>query len=144
MTDTLDMPVNSMADNASEAAALLKALAHEGRLMILCYLAGEKELSVGALEELLDKRQAAVSQLLSRLREDRLVVARRAKQDCLLFAGRRPGDQNPREPSRHLLPLRSSSRQPNPRLSLRSIVGAQLLPLTTKPLNFQLHHIAIP
>ena len=78
MTDTLDMPVASMADNASEASALLKALAHEGRLMILCYLAGEKELSVGALEELLDKRQAAVSQLLSRLREDRLVVARRS------------------------------------------------------------------
>ncbi|MDF9301380.1 ArsR/SmtB family transcription factor [Tritonibacter mobilis] len=77
MTVTLDRPANSMMDNASDAAALLKALAHEGRLMILCYLAAEGELSVGALEELLGKRQAAVSQLLSRLREDRLVIARR-------------------------------------------------------------------
>ncbi|GAB5431532.1 ArsR/SmtB family transcription factor [Ruegeria sp. TM1040] len=77
MTVTLDRPANSMMGNASDAAALLKALAHEGRLMILCYLAAEGELSVGALEELLGKRQAAVSQLLSRLREDRLVIARR-------------------------------------------------------------------
>jgi ArsR family transcriptional regulator len=77
MTETLDMPAPDMADRASDAATLLKALAHEGRLMILCYLAGEQELSVGALEDRLGKRQAAVSQLLSRLREDRLVVARR-------------------------------------------------------------------
>ena len=77
MTDTLDLPAAAMAENASEAAALLKALAHEGRLMILCHLAGQGELSVSALETLLDKRQAAVSQLLSRLREDHLVVARR-------------------------------------------------------------------
>ncbi|KUP91085.1 biofilm growth-associated repressor [Tritonibacter horizontis] len=69
--------MSDMADNASKAAALMKALAHEGRLMILCHLASEPELSVSALETLLNKRQAAVSQLLSRLREDRLVNARR-------------------------------------------------------------------
>ncbi len=77
MTDTLEMSVAEMADNASEAAALMKALAHEGRLMILCHLASEPELSVSALEALLGKRQAAVSQLLSRLREDGLVKSRR-------------------------------------------------------------------
>lgn len=44
--------------------------------MILCHLAaGEK--SVGELEVLLDLRQAAVSQMLARLREDGLVTTRR-------------------------------------------------------------------
>ncbi len=49
-----------MAVRAQEASAFLKALAHEGRLMILCHLAsGEK--SVTELETLLASRQAAVS-----------------------------------------------------------------------------------
>jgi ArsR family transcriptional regulator len=65
-----------MATRASEAAAYLKTLAHEGRLMILCHLgAGEK--SVGELENLLEIRQAAVSQMLARLRDEGLVTTRR-------------------------------------------------------------------
>ena len=65
-----------MAANAGNAAAFLKTLAHEGRLMILCHLAdGEK--TVGKLEELLDMRQAAVSQMLARLRDEGLVSTRR-------------------------------------------------------------------
>ncbi|HCE71281.1 ArsR/SmtB family transcription factor [Ruegeria pomeroyi] len=65
-----------MASNAARAAGYLKTLAHEGRLMILCHLgAGEK--SVGQLENLLDIRQAAVSQMLARLREEGLVSTRR-------------------------------------------------------------------
>ncbi len=68
---------NGMAAHASDAAAYLKTLAHEGRLMILCHLgAGEK--SVGELESLLSIRQAAVSQMLARLRDERLVRTRRA------------------------------------------------------------------
>ena len=67
---------DEMFDNAETAASYLKALAHKGRLMILCHLSqGEK--SVGELEDLLDARQAAVSQLLARLREDTLVQSRR-------------------------------------------------------------------
>ena len=77
MTETLELSAGSMAENAAEAASLMKALAHEGRLMILCHLAAEQELSVSALEDRLGKRQAAVSQLLSRLRDDQLVQARR-------------------------------------------------------------------
>lgn len=65
-----------MADNARDAAAYLKTLAHEGRLMILCYL-GSGEKSVGELEALLDMRQAAVSQMLARLREEDMVKTRR-------------------------------------------------------------------
>lgn len=68
--------LDSMADNAKQATALLKALGHEGRLMILCYLSsGEK--SVTELEELLSLRQPAVSQQLARLRADNLIAARR-------------------------------------------------------------------
>ncbi|WP_425098015.1 ArsR/SmtB family transcription factor [Tropicibacter sp. S64] len=65
-----------MASNAANAAAFLKTLAHEGRLMILCHL-GSGEKSVGELEDLLGIRQAAVSQMLARLREEGLVVTRR-------------------------------------------------------------------
>lgn len=65
-----------MAENASHAATYLKVLAHEGRLMILCHL-GEGEKSVGELEELLGIRQAAVSQMLARLRDENLVTTRR-------------------------------------------------------------------
>jgi DNA-binding transcriptional ArsR family regulator len=65
-----------MVRQACEAADFLKALGHEGRLMILCHLAtGEK--SVGELERLLSARQAAVSQQLSRLRLEGLVEPRR-------------------------------------------------------------------
>jgi len=65
-----------MLDQAQAASAFLKALAHEGRLMILCHLStGEK--SVGELEELLQSRQAAVSQQLARLRLEGIVTCRR-------------------------------------------------------------------
>ena len=65
-----------MAGHAREASELLKALAHEGRLMILCdLLHGEK--SVGELEALLSRRQASVSQQLARLRLEGLVSTRR-------------------------------------------------------------------
>ena len=65
-----------MAANAEEAANFLKAISHEGRLMILCHLVtGEK--SVTELERLLSARQAAVSQQLSRLRVEGLVAPRR-------------------------------------------------------------------
>ena len=65
-----------MIENALSAADFLKALAHEGRLLILCHLAsGEK--SVSDLEQLLHYRQAAVSQQLARLRLEGLVTYRR-------------------------------------------------------------------
>ena len=63
-------------NNAQGASDFLKALSHEGRLMILCSLAhGEK--SVAELEQMLSQRQAAVSQQLARLRQERLITARR-------------------------------------------------------------------
>ena len=68
--------MDKVAGNVVQAVNFLKAISHEGRLMILCYLAsGEK--SVTDLEELLSARQAAVSQQLSRLRLEGLVTPRR-------------------------------------------------------------------
>lgn len=71
-----DDEIDAMIDNATRATEFMKALAHEGRLLILCRLAtGEK--SVTELEELLSSRQAAVSQQLARLRLEGLVNHRR-------------------------------------------------------------------
>jgi DNA-binding transcriptional ArsR family regulator len=68
--------MDKMAANAMRASYFLKALSHEGRLMILCHLAsGEK--SVKELEDLLSARQASVSQQLSRLRLEGLITPRR-------------------------------------------------------------------
>jgi len=66
-----------MMENAQRATEFLKALAHEGRLMILCYLASGGERSVTELENFLGQRQAAVSQQLARLRFEGLVDTRR-------------------------------------------------------------------
>lgn len=77
-----------IAARAAEAAAFLKALSHEGRLMILCHLA-KGERSVTELEQLLDQRQAAVSQQLARLRLEGLVTTRREGKS-ILYAIRDP------------------------------------------------------
>lgn len=71
-----DTEMDRMVDNATKASNFLKAVSHEGRLMILCHLVtGEK--SVTEIEDLLSARQAAVSQQLSRLRLEGLVIPRR-------------------------------------------------------------------
>ena len=71
-----DAEIARMMQSATNASNFLKAISHEGRLMILCHLAtGEK--SVAELENLLSARQAAVSQQLSRLRIEGLVAPRR-------------------------------------------------------------------
>ena len=74
--DISDDEMDKMIANATTASNFLKAISHEGRLMILCHLVtGEK--SVTELEDLLSARQAAVSQQLSRLRLEGLVTPRR-------------------------------------------------------------------
>ncbi|WP_296763820.1 metalloregulator ArsR/SmtB family transcription factor [Sediminimonas sp.] len=77
ITDSLTTEeMDRIVQNATTASNFLKAVSHEGRLMILCHLiSGEK--SVTELEELLSARQAAVSQQLSRLRLEGLVIPRR-------------------------------------------------------------------
>lgn len=74
--NTCPEDMERMMENAQRASNFLKAISHEGRLMILCHLAsGEK--SVTELEELLSARQSSVSQQLTRLRLEGLVTPRR-------------------------------------------------------------------
>jgi len=79
--DAASLPADAarMRDGAAEAAASLRSLAHEGRLLILCCLV-EGEHSVTALTERLGVRQASVSQQLARLRAEGRVTARRDGQ----------------------------------------------------------------
>ncbi len=85
MTVVVTLPRAAMAPGdmearASEAASLLKTLAHPARLMLACTLA-EGEYAVGALEEKLGIRQPTLSQQLGVLRDAGVVETRReAKQ----------------------------------------------------------------
>jgi len=75
----LDLSPDVFAAKAAEAAALLKALAHETRLMVLCQLSGGEH-SVGALQDGAGLSQSALSQHLAKLREEGLVATRREGQ----------------------------------------------------------------
>lgn len=74
-----NLELEHMQDSAGKACALLKAMANESRLMILCQLA-RGELSVSALQDLIGLSQSALSQHLAILREKQLVATRREGQ----------------------------------------------------------------
>jgi len=59
---------------------MLKAMANECRLLVLCHLAASGELSVGQLADRVDLSQSALSQHLARLREEGLVSTRKQAQ----------------------------------------------------------------
>ncbi|GGY15882.1 ArsR/SmtB family transcription factor [Paludibacterium paludis] len=70
------MDLNVVRENASRACALLKSLANEDRLLLLCQLVdGEK--TVSELERLTGIRQPTLSQQLGVLRNENLVSTRR-------------------------------------------------------------------
>lgn len=73
-------PIQQLAVQSAQAAALLRALANEQRLLILCHLSAAGELSVSALGERMTLSQSALSQHLARLREDGIVSFRREAQ----------------------------------------------------------------
>lgn len=66
--------------NAAGAARLLGLLANEKRLLLLCLLVAEGEMTVGALASAVGLSQPALSQHLARLRAEGLVATRRAAQ----------------------------------------------------------------
>src|SRR5262245_60554307 len=70
------LDLDMLLENARLASEFLKALSHEVRLLILCFLF-EGEKSVTEIEKMLKLRQPAVSQQLARLRADGLVETRR-------------------------------------------------------------------
>ena len=69
-----------LTEKAAEAAALMKALSNEHRLLVLCHLVSDEELTVGALVERVGLSQSALSQHLARLRGEGLVSFRRDAQ----------------------------------------------------------------
>ena len=71
------MDVALMEVHAAEAAGLLRLLANERRLLLLCILIVEGEAHVGRLAERVGLSQPAASQHLAKLREDGLVATRR-------------------------------------------------------------------
>ena len=73
------MPIQVIRRNAQNASALLKALANENRLMILCLLV-EGEMTVSEINIQMDLSQSALSQHLAVLRKDGLVATRRESQ----------------------------------------------------------------
>lgn len=73
------LQVTDMRQSAAQAVRLLKTLANENRLLIMCVLA-EGECSVGALNEQIDLSQSALSQHLAVLRDQGLVQTRRQSQ----------------------------------------------------------------
>jgi ArsR family transcriptional regulator len=71
-----DIAPQDLAAEARAASDFLKALGHEGRLLMLYHLC-DRDHSVTELEQLIMSRQAAVSQQLARLRHEKLVTTRR-------------------------------------------------------------------
>ena len=66
-------------DRASHACDLLKAMANEWRLIILCQLS-EGEKTVSELQSVLGLSQSALSQHLAVLRREKIVSARKSAQ----------------------------------------------------------------
>ncbi|AIU67790.1 transcriptional regulator [Vibrio coralliilyticus] len=73
------MNLQEMEKNSAKAVVLLKAMANERRLQILCLLHNQ-ELSVGELCSKLELSQSALSQHLAWLRRDGLVNTRKEAQ----------------------------------------------------------------
>ncbi|HMN83096.1 MAG TPA: metalloregulator ArsR/SmtB family transcription factor [Burkholderiaceae bacterium] len=67
-------------EGAAKAAALLRAVGNEHRLLVLCLLIAQGEMTVGALHEHVALSQSALSQHLAKMREEGLVTFRREAQ----------------------------------------------------------------
>ena len=74
-----DLDMAQMRQKATEASELLKCIANENRLLIMCALA-EGELSVGDLNKRVPLSQSALSQHLAVLRHQGMVDTRRESQ----------------------------------------------------------------
>lgn len=70
----------SLEDKAARVARILKLMANENRILMLCRLATEGEMAVSALGRAVSLSQSALSQHLARLREEGVVAFRRESQ----------------------------------------------------------------
>lgn len=76
----IDKTISELEAAATEAAGVLKSLSNEKRLMILCKLLEEGEMSVLPIAEAVGLSQSALSQHLARMRAERIVEFRRDGQ----------------------------------------------------------------
>ena len=72
--------IELLQESADQAAALLQAVGNPKRLVILCLLIQQREMSVGALNEMVALSPSALSQHLARMRQEGLVSYRREAQ----------------------------------------------------------------
>jgi DNA-binding transcriptional ArsR family regulator len=72
--------LSALRRNAGAAASMLRAVANERRLMILCLLIVDQELSAGELAQEVGLSQSATSQHLAKMREEGLITFRRESQ----------------------------------------------------------------
>ncbi len=78
--DGSNQELSEFAVEAAQAAAIMKLLGNEARLLLLCHLAEAFELSAGELTSRIGMSQSALSQHLALLREDGLVTTRKEAQ----------------------------------------------------------------
>ncbi|AXA85376.1 transcriptional regulator [Lysobacter oculi] len=86
------MDGEAMRLHAADASRVLKALANEKRLLLLCQLV-EGECSVGELNARVDLSQSALSQHLAVLRDEGLVTTRREAQTIYYALAEGPAQQ---------------------------------------------------
>jgi len=75
-----DPDMARLEQRAAEAARLLKLLANENRLLILCRLVAQREMAVADIADAVGLSQSALSQHLAKMREEGLVATRREAQ----------------------------------------------------------------
>ena len=75
-----DMPLDVLEERVEEAVRMLRLLANERRLMVLCHLLARGEMNVGSLADLVGLSQPALSQHLAQMRAEGLVATRREAQ----------------------------------------------------------------
>lgn len=75
-----DAGIGRLEAEAARVASVLKLMANENRLLILCRLAVDGEMPVGRLSETIGLSQSALSQHLAKLRAEGLVDFRRQSQ----------------------------------------------------------------
>jgi DNA-binding transcriptional ArsR family regulator len=72
--------INALEGKAGLIADRLRAMAHDARLLVLCRLVKDGEVTAGSLTGIAGLSQSALSQHLARMRDDGIVAYRREGQ----------------------------------------------------------------
>ncbi|WHP33458.1 metalloregulator ArsR/SmtB family transcription factor [Trabulsiella odontotermitis] len=72
--------LEQLQQSADQAAAMLKAMSHPSRLLILCMLSGSPGTTAGELAQITGLSPSATSQHLARMRDEGLIDCERNAQ----------------------------------------------------------------